>query len=511
MFLGLRVGRLVDALSGAALEPPAIAAAVAARSASFHEFGLRPRDGVLVNYGNRPAFFVDLLAAWSAGACVVPLDARATPVEIANVARVVAPRLSLWDEPPPAAAREALGEARVVTTQDAAVTGSPAPRASFGLDDDAVILFTSGTTGRPKGVVHTHRSLRARWLALRDVLGTAAFTRTLCLLPTHFGHGLICNSLYPWLAGHDLYVLPPFRADLLVGLGEIIDRHAITFMSSVPPVWRLALKTARPPRAGTLRRVFCGSAPLSEHLWKGIADWTGAAVCNAYGITETGSWIAGGAGDPGEDMAPADGLVGRGWGTQVSILRRGDTSEPPGHADACEAGEEGFVWLNTAGLMRGYLDRPDLTAAVVTNGWFSTGDIGVLDERGLLYLRGRQREEINKGGMKLFPADIDAAIERHACVTDVCTFACDHPLYGEDVAVALVTQHGRADLPELHRRVMQELGAHRLPSRWYLLAEIPRTSRGKVNRADVAAACARLEPLPREWLAGDKADAGEST
>jgi acyl-CoA synthetase (AMP-forming)/AMP-acid ligase II len=504
MFLELRPGRLIDALAGTVLEPAAIEAAVATRSALFRQLGLLPHERVLLHYGNRPAFFIDLLAIWRCGACASPLDPRATPVEIANLARVVGPKLSLWDEPPAAAALAGLEGARIVTTGESPAAGARAGApAGAAPDDAALILFTSGTTGDPKGVVHTHRSLAARWFALREVLGTQACARTLCLLPTHFGHGLICNCLYPWLSGSDLFLLPPFRADLLLGLGEFIDRHAITFLSSVPPVWRLALKTARPPRGGTLRRVFCGSAPLSKHLWDDIATWTGAGeVGNVYGITETGSWIAG-------SFAPgdrADGRVGRGWGTVLAVLRHGDATTPPCAADACAAGEEGFVWCRTPGLMRGYLGRDDLTARVVSGGWFSTGDIGALDAQARLQLRGRQREEINKGGMKIFPGDIDAAIERFPGVSDVCTFACDHPLYGEEVGVALVMQAGLpVDLPALARWVEQQLGAHRLPGRWFVLDEIPRTSRGKVNRAQVADACAGRAPLSSTGPSGPAA------
>ena len=491
----LGIGRLIDAQSGAVQDRGAVESAVAARTTLFRQLGLGPGDRALINYGNRPAFFVDLLSVWRCGACAIPLDSRATAAEITNVAAAAVPALSLWDDPPPAPVAAALAGAgaRIVTVRDQPAAGPVAAAVSPRPDGEALILFTSGTTGQPKGVVHTHRTLRARWTALRDTLGTEDFARTLCLLPTHFGHGLICNSLFPWLSGRDLYILPPYRTDLLLGLGELIDRHGITFMSSVPPVWRIALKMTQPPRSGTLRRVFCGSAPLSKHLWLGIREWAGTpAVGNAYGITETGSWVAG-LTDPG--IEPEDGLIGRGWGTTVRILRRGDTAAPVHSSDECRTGEEGFVWLETPGLMRGYLGRDDLTAAVVTNGWFSTGDIGVVDERGLLYLRGRRREEINKGGMKIFPADVDAVIERQAGVLDVCAFAFDHPLYGEDLAVAVVLQHAdAASLAALQASTLRELGAHRLPARWYVLDEIPRTSRGKINRTDVARACAQRQP-----------------
>jgi acyl-CoA synthetase (AMP-forming)/AMP-acid ligase II len=491
LYLDLKVGNLVDPLQGKAWTPDAIRRRLRQRAALFARHGLRPGDRVLLNYGNRPEFFIDLLAIWRLGACAMPLDARASSAEIDNVCRIARPRLSLWHESPPAnltANAAELGLALLDTT--AGEDDRRLPDDYCALDAEALILFTSGTTGQPKGVVHTHRTLRARWLALRDNLGTTAFERTLCLLPTHFGHGLICNSLYPWLSGQDLYILPPFRTDLILSLGALLDEHRITFMSSVPPIWRLALKLAQSPRERSLRRVFCGSAPLSAHLWEGIRSWTGAPeVSNTYGITETGSWIAG---TTLPCLQPEDGLIGSGWGTVIRILSSGDASTAVTEAEICAPGQEGFVWLNTPGLMRGYLDRDDLTRSVVNAGWFSTGDIGVLDEHGRLYLRGRQREEINRGGMKVHPADVDAVIERCPGVLDVCTFAYAHEFYGEDVGVAVVLQPGQDDAFERVRAwANRELGEHRAPGRWHVLAEIPRTSRGKINRRDVATACAQ--------------------
>jgi acyl-CoA synthetase (AMP-forming)/AMP-acid ligase II len=160
---------------------------------------------------------------------------------------------------------------------------------------------------------------------LHDHLPAAVFARTLCMLPTHFGHGLICNCLFPWLSGNDLYISPPFRPDLVTRVGGVIDEHAITFMSSVPPIWKLALKLAKPPQKGTLQRVHVGSAPLSAAAWTDIRKWTGTQhVCNAYGITETGSWVAG---LEKADVPAEDGLIGVGWGAGDQSAQ--DLTKPP--------------------------------------------------------------------------------------------------------------------------------------------------------------------------------------
>jgi acyl-CoA synthetase (AMP-forming)/AMP-acid ligase II len=501
MRLQRSVGRLEEPLTGRRWDREAILARVQARVAHYERRGLGPAERVFLHHGNTLEFFADLLAVWTLGGCAVPIDPRLTPFEVETLARAARPRFALCAEglDPGLAARLASCGVAVLRTCEADAEGpdrSPSAPAGEHLhpDRDALILFTSGTTGEPKGVVHTHRSLGARWSSLEQAVGLEAFRRTLCILPTHFGHGLICNCLYPWLRGRDLCILPPFKPELVMRLGELLDEHEITFLSSVPSVWRLALKLARPPRRGLLERVFCGSAPLSGHLWKEIQDWTGTdAVWNAYGITETGSWLAGTTLD---SFTPEDGLIGKPWGGEIRILETSSTATPPALARECAAGEPGYVWVNTPALMRGYLDRDDLTQEVVREGWFVTGDIGVADERGVLYLRGREREEINKGGVKVYPGDVDAVAERFAAVTDVCSFALDDPHYGQNVGVALVlSPSDDAALRELHGWMKEHLAEYQLPIRWYVLDEIPRTSRGKVNRARVAEACGQRAPV----------------
>ncbi len=504
--MNARTGSLHEPLSGRSWDSVTIEREIRRRIVHYAAHGVSPGDRVFLHNGNTLEFFADLLGLWHLGACAVPVDARLTAFEVETIAQAFEPRAAVWHDPPAGELGQRLAALGTAVLESPA--GAPSaldvpavPESALALDAPALILLTSGTTGQPKGVVHTHRSLAARWTGLSQSLDRAPFRRTLCLLPTHFGHGLICNCLFPWLLGHDLFVLPPFRPEVLVHLGRIVDEQRITFLSSVPSVWRVALKTAAPPATRSLVWVFCGSAPLSAALWNDVRAWTGGAkVTNAYGITETGSWVAGSA---MLDVAPADGLIGEPWGASIRVLRE-PIDGSPAVADGCAAGEAGPVWIRTPALMHGYYRRSDLTREAVRDGWFHTGDVGVLDERGFLFLRGRAREEINKGGMKVYPADIDAVVERLAGVRDVCTFAYEDDVLGEDIGIAVVLDRPTdALLVELHVWSSKHLAQHQLPRRWYLVDEIPRSSRGKVNRAAVARACAGLTPLRlRELVRG---------
>ena len=505
MLLSLITGGLVEVASGIRWSPEEVQRQVAARTEAGLASGLARGDRVLMPFGNSASFFAELLGLWRLGACAIPVDARLTAFEVETLARAAEARFGIVDDSTDGAIVECLrglGIEVLHTDENAKAAGNLAREPGFSghtLDDDALILFTSGSTGAPKGVVHTHRSLRARWITLRQSLGIEPYRSTLSLLPTHFGHGLICNCLFPWLSGQDLHVAPPFDTDMVMRLGAIIDEHDITFLSSVPSVWRLALRVAQSPTKGTLERIHCGSAPLSAHLWSEIRAWSSVQeVFNAYGITETGSWVAGTT-CPG--FEPEDGLVGNPWGAEVRILSTPSTERFLAPDLECRSGDSGYVWLNTPALMRGYFQRDELTAEVGRDVWFMTGDIGLVDDRGWLFLKGREREEINKGGMKIYPADIDSVVERFEKTRDVCCFGFDDPLYGQNVGLALsLKDRDEATLIELRTWMKQHLADHKMPVRWYLVDEIPRTSRGKINRATVGERCADLEPLDMAHL-----------
>ena len=434
------------------------------RAAALAAAGIGPGDRVAIVHGGTAAFFADLLAVWSLGATASCLDPALTTgerdrlVAFLDAAAVVA--------------------AAGATVRHAGAGANRAPR----LDDPGLILFTSGTTGDPKGVVLSFRALLARIALNIAEIGTAALARTLVTLPTHFGHGLIGNALTALHAGAAV-VLPARGLALAAGLGPLLDEHAVTFMSSVPTLWRLALKASLPPKARSLVRVHVGSAPLSAGLWRAIAEWTGAEVVNCYGITEVANWIAGASSKDGI----GDGLVGRPWGGRVAVLGR--------DGRIAEAGEGEIVVLSPA-LMTGYLDRDDLTAAAFHGGWYRTGDWGEIDGAGRIGLTGRIKDEINRAGFKVQPAEIDRVIEEHAMVEEACTFALPDPVTGEIVAAAVrLAAGGTLDAGSLSAWLGERLRREAVPERFFFVDQIPRTGRGKVSREAVRRALA-LDPGP---------------
>jgi oxalate---CoA ligase len=489
------LGAIHELATGRVWDPARLWSEISWRVERNRALEVGPGDRVQILATNTPEFFAELLAVWIGGAAAIPVDAGLTAFELDNLARAAAPKLIVVTGNGNVASNSGV---RAVSSQERGNWPEASPVPSLRLDDDALILFTSGSTGQPKGVVHTHRSLAASRHNLRQSLGVESYRRTLCLLPVYFGHGLICNCLFPLLSGCDLYLGPSFTGDVVSQVGRWIDQHRIAAMSSVPTLWRLALSIARRPQGDSLRRVHCGSAPLGADLWRRIAAWARTAeVINTYGITETASWLAGSL-HAGE---PRDGLIGRGWGSEIRISTQ--SAACPAPADLCPPDETGYVWIQTAALMKGYYQRGELTGAVVSGGWFFTGDMGFLDADGQLVLGGRAVDEINKGGLKVQPQDVENAAEGFEHIRDVCAFAVADEFYGQKIGIAFVMSDARPESLANFRRWMESrLSRHKLPSIWYLLDHLPRTARGKIQRTAIAELCAAQVPLefPAEKL-----------
>jgi acyl-CoA synthetase (AMP-forming)/AMP-acid ligase II len=473
------LGSITDTVTGESWSSNRLADEVGARADRLVALGIGPGKKVLILHGGSPKFFADLLAIWSVGGCAACANPGLTAFELTSIKEFLAPDLFVVNEQ----ASQAAQSAGIATAcLDAGLSTPSARDAGGSLDDDALILFTSGSTGTPKGVVHTFRSLLARLSLNQAWIPREERRVTLCPLPTHFGHGLIGNALTPLMDGGDLYLLPSGDLKTTLGLGEILDRYGVSFMSSVPSLWKILLKGAEPPRKKTLKRVHIGSAPLSASLWSSAIAWAGTRnVVNMYGITEAANWIGGASAG---DMQPADGLVGRVWGGHAAI--RDD-------ADRIHSTGSGEILVQTPSLMRGYFNDPTLTASMLGDGWLRTGDIGQIDEAGNIRLTGRVRFEINRAGQKINPEEIDLLLDANDQVLEACTFALDDSIAGEVVAVALTPRDAATfDLSGLKSWCRERLTREKVPERWFVLEQLPKNERGKVSRLEIARACAGL-------------------
>jgi acyl-CoA synthetase (AMP-forming)/AMP-acid ligase II len=465
---------ITDAASGRRLSVAELSAAARGGAARLAALGAEPGKSVLIRHGGTSRIFADLLSVWMTGAAAAFINPSTTASELDRIAGFLAPVAILGDGN---GEKTIAGSPAFDLTPAKCATGFSPPRSN--LDDNALILFTSGTTGEPKGVVLSFRALLSRVVLNRAFIGDADLETTLCVLPTHFGHGLIGNCLTPLFAGADLVLAPGSDVRSVARLSDVLKQFGVTFMSSVPAFWKIALKAAKLPRESRLRRVHIGSAPLSADLWNAVSDWCGIRnVVNMYGLTEAANWIGGAS---AADTEPQDGLIGRVWGGAAAIR----DEEGRLHASG-----EGDLVVLTPSLMSGYLHRDDLTSATLKDGWLTTGDVGRINADGTIRLTGRRKYEINRAGLKVHPEDIDILLERHPDVSQACAFGIPDPVMGEAVGVAVVLRDGaKADIRSLRAWVAERLTAEKVPVTWYEVAEIPMSDRGKVNRDHVAKAC----------------------
>ncbi len=451
-------GRLKDLRNGVSLSTGELWDRVEARASELAAAGIGPDRCAIVAQAEPLDYLRDIFALWTVGAMAVAVNPLITQEERSNV-------------------RTATGANVILDGQDplpatSAAQSSPDP---LGFDMPALTLMSSGTTGRPKGIVHSQRSLCARIALNVAEIGTADLEQSLCVLPLHFGHGLIGNVLTVLAAGGSLCLWPQPSIDEMRSFGAIIARERITFMSSTPSFWSVAMRlSSRPDHV--LQRVHVGSAPLSAAAWTAIADWTGTRrVLNMYGMTETANWIGGAS---LETYEARDGLVGKPWGGALALLIDDGVVSDIG---------SGEVLIASPSIMSRYLGMEQETAATFHGSWFRTGDTGTIDADGVLALTGRIKNEINRGGVKIPAEEIDMLLERHADVIEACTFALPDPVAGECVAAALVLRQG-GDTEAIKAWCRERCRAEAVPTKLFVLDAIPRNDRGKIVRSTVRAA-----------------------
>ena len=343
-----------------------------------------------------------------------------------------------------------------------------------GADDVALMLHTSGTTGRPKRVPLRHRNLEASITNIAATYQLGPGDVSLCAMPLFHVHGLLASALSTLATGGTLVVPSPFNP---LGFWAVVREHRPTWYSAVPTIHRMVLARAReqrPEGAGSLRFIRSCSSALPPELMAEIERRLDAPVLEAYGMTEACHQIAS---NPLPPAPRQPGSVGVGTGVEVAVLDGSGASLP--------AGTPGQVAIKGPNVIDGYAANPKANAESFIDGWFLTGDQGVLDERGYLILIGRIKELINRGGEKISPREIDEVLLRHPAVAEAVAFGATHPTLGEEVAAAVVLR-GHASEQELLAHCREHLAAFKVPRRLHIVEAIPLTATGKVQRRRVA-------------------------
>jgi acyl-CoA synthetase (AMP-forming)/AMP-acid ligase II len=461
--------------------------AASAFARSLRARGSSPGDRLVLANANTPEFFVALFGAARAGLVAVPLDAGLAPAELANVLGHARPHAVVVDARC-AAVFEALG-APVCTVVPAAEAADVRDRNDAGDgargDDDhrgpALILYTSGTTSTQRGVAHSHAAMLRKVEDIRAWFGLGEADRELCLLPTHFGHGLVCSCLTTLHFGGTLVLCRPFDAALLTRVFALADEHGVTTFSTVPTIIRLMLRNPaiRAPASGRLRFVTCASAPLHADEVDAFEARFGVPLLNCYGLTEAGTWSVMSPIDPQRDRRS----IGTAVGCRVRAVAMERDQRVP-----LPAGEIGELEVFGPSVMLGYDGAPEATAEVLRDGWLSTGDLGWVDDRGRVFLAGRSKDLIIRAGANIYPPEIEGVLLRHPDVAEAHVLGLDHAILGEKVAACVVRQDGAgvSDADLIHH-CRSALSAYKCPETIQFVAAVPKTSRGKVNRAALRA------------------------
>ena len=344
-------------------------------------------------------------------------------------------------------------------------------------DDIALVLHTSGSTGRPKRVPLRHFNLAVSSANVANTYELSQQDVSLCIMPLFHVHGLIASLMATLLSGGTVVVPTKFNA---LSFWRTVHEHQVTWYSGVPTMHQLLLARAhhKPVEAASLRFIRSCSAPLSPGLIHKIEGLFGVPFVEAYGMTEAAHQMTSNPLPPRHRKA---GSVGVGAGLRISIMDQ--------HGNHLGTNQRGEVAIQGANVFRGYENNAEANARAFVNGWFRTGDEGMLDTDCYLHLTGRIKDIIIRGGENIAPHEVDEILLRHPAVAAAVTFGYVHPTLGEEVAAAVVLHEGHeATEFALIKHCRELLAEYKCPKKIHLVKSIPTTATGKIRRRAVAAA-----------------------
>ena len=449
--------------------------------------GVKPGDRVALLLLNSVDFCVGVFACARLGAVAVTLNTKLRAPELEFMlqnsgARILIMHEALWDEIAPiratvpceavyVAGRPPAGTEPLARLTD---TRERPPAVVVDEDDTAFIMYTSGTTGRPKGALGTHVGIVTSSISFERCMGLGDGERTLVAVPLFHVTGLIGQLLtMAWLGGTTV-VMRTFDAAEAI---RLLDAERITYMIAAPTVFTMMLQQPGARDAGrSLRRVGYGGAPTPPDGIVALREWLPQATLqNAYGMTETSS--------PttlmpfGQELARISSV---GWPVPIAELRTVDV----GTGRECAADEVGELCIRGPHVVPGYWANPEATAATMGDGWMRSGDLARIEADGYVTIMDRLKDMINRGGEKIYCVEVEDVLCAHPAVLEAAVVGVADPVYGEAVKACVVPRAGvSVDPDDVRRFVAARLAKFKVPREIAVLDALPRNPNGKVIKS----------------------------
>ncbi len=436
----------------------------------FASLGIGPADVVATMLPNCAEMVLILFACWRLGAAVTPVNPVLTPEEAQYQLADSAAKVVVADT----ASEQKLagGHTRLVPLGDIAALGGPPPPPRAEQGDLALLVYTSGTTGRPKGVMLDHANLSAMTGQIIAALDVGPDVRALLVLPLFHVNGIMVSVVSPLAAGGSTVILPRFDPKTF---WDAVERYHPTYFSAVPTIY-LVLNCLPPdvkPDLSSLRFAVCGAAPMPAQAIREFEERYGVPVVEGYGLSE-GTVASAinplhGVRKPGTVGLPLPGQEISVVGDDGRLLARGDVGE---------------LVVRGPNVMRGYLGRAEETAQTLLGGWLHTGDVGYLDQDGYVVLVDRKKDMIIRGGENIYPKEIEDVLLRHPAVQEAAVVGRPDPVYGEEpVAYVSLRPGAHAGADELIEHCRGALARFKMPRELYVWDTLPKNSIGKIVKA----------------------------